>query len=58
MTMGTASTASIAETIGLVLPGGASIPSDANRIRLATQTGPHCEMVWRLHQAKSFPLLL
>ena len=49
MTMGTASTmTSIAETIGLVLPGGASIPAaDANHIRLATQTGRRIvEMVW------------
>ena len=49
MTMGTASTmTSIAETIGFVLPGGASIPAaDSNHIRLATQTGRRIvEMAW------------
>ena len=47
--MGTASTmTSIAETIGFVLPGGASIPAaDSNHIRLATQTGRRIvEMAW------------
>ncbi len=49
MTMGTASTmTSIAESLGLILPGGASIPApDANHIRLATQTGRRIvEMAW------------
>ena len=49
MTMGTASTmTSIAETLGLVLPGGASVPApDANHTRLATQTGRRIvEMAW------------
>ena len=49
MTMGTASTmTSIAETLGLVLPGGASIPApDANHVRLATASGRRIvEMVW------------
>ncbi|MEK9725665.1 MAG: dihydroxy-acid dehydratase, partial [Rhodospirillaceae bacterium] len=49
MTMGTASTmTSIAETMGFILPGGASIPApDANHVRLATQTGRRAvEMVW------------
>ena len=49
MTMGTASTmTSIAESMGFVLPGGASIPApDANHIRLATHTGRRIvEMAW------------
>ena len=49
MTMGTASTmTSIAETLGFILPGGASIPApDAGHIRLATQTGRRIvEMAW------------
>ena len=49
MTMGTASTmTSIAETLGFILPGGASIPAaDSNHIRLATQTGRRIvEMAW------------
>ncbi len=49
MTMGTASTmTSIAETMGFILPGGASIPApDANHIRLASQTGRRIvEMAW------------
>jgi len=49
MTMGTASTmTSIAETMGFILPGGASIPApDANHIRLATHTGRRIvEMAW------------
>ena len=49
MTMGTASTmTSIAETIGFVLPEGASIPAaDSNYIRLAAQTGRRIvEMAW------------
>lgn len=49
MTMGTASTmTSIAESMGFVLPGGASIPApDANHIRLATKTGRRIvEMAW------------
>ena len=41
MTMGATSTmTSIAEALGFVLPGGASIPApDSGHIRLATQTG-------------------
>ena len=49
MTMGTASTmTSIAEALGLTLPGGASIPApDAGHIRLATRTGRRIvEMAW------------
>ncbi len=49
MTMGTASTmTSIAEAMGFILPGGASIPApDANHIRLATQTGRRIvDMTW------------
>ena len=49
MTMGTASTmTSIAESMGFVLPGGASIPApDTNHIRLATHTGRRIvEMAW------------
>jgi len=49
MTMGTASTmTSIAETLGLTLPGAASIPAvDANHSRLATACGRRIvEMVW------------
>lgn len=49
MTMGTASTmTSIAEALGLVLSGGASIPApDANHQRLATASGRRVvEMVW------------
>ena len=49
MTMGTASTmTSIAETLGLTLPGAASIPAvDANHSRMATQCGRRIvEMVW------------
>jgi dihydroxy-acid dehydratase len=49
MTMGTASTmTAIAEALGLVLPGGSSIPApDANHPRLATATGKRVvEMVW------------
>lgn len=49
MTMGTASTmTAIAESMGLVLPGGSSIPApDANHPRLATNSGRRIvEMVW------------
>src|SRR5215813_14729699 len=49
MTMGTASTmTSIAETLGMTLPGAASIPAvDANHSRLATKCGRRIvEMVW------------
>ncbi|MDH5535074.1 MAG: L-arabinonate dehydratase [Betaproteobacteria bacterium] len=49
MTMGTASTmTSVAETLGLTLPGAASIPaSDANHSRMATASGRRIvEMVW------------
>jgi dihydroxy-acid dehydratase len=49
MTMGTASTmASIAETLGLTLPGAASIPAaDSNHPRMASAVGRRAvEMVW------------
>ena len=49
MVMGTASTmTAIAEALGLVLPGGSSIPApDANHPRLATATGKRVvDMVW------------
>ncbi len=49
MTMGTASTmTSVAETLGLTLPGAASIPAaDANHPRMAERTGRRIvEMVW------------
>ena len=49
MTMGTASTmTSIAETLGMTLPGAASIPAaDSNHPRMATATGRRAvEMVW------------
>jgi len=49
MTMGTASTmTSITETIGMTLPGAASIPApDSNHTRMATQVGRRIvEMVW------------
>ena len=49
MTMGTASTmTTLAEVLGLVLPGGSSIPAvDANHARLATASGRRIvEMVW------------
>ncbi len=50
MTMGTASTmTAIAEAMGLVLPGGSSIPAaDANHPRLASATGRRIvELVWQ-----------
>ncbi len=50
MTMGTASTmTAIAEALGLVLPGGSSIPAvDANHARLASATGRRIvELVWQ-----------
>lgn len=50
MTMGTASTmTAIAESLGLVLPGGSSIPAvDANHPRLASATGRRIvELVWQ-----------
>lgn len=49
MTMGTASImTSITESLGFVLPGGASIPAaDSNHIRLATRSGRRIvDMVW------------
>ena len=49
MTMGTASTmTAIAEAVGLVLPGGSSIPAaDAGHIRLASESGRRIVgMVW------------
>jgi dihydroxy-acid dehydratase len=49
MTMGTASTmTAIAESVGMVLPGGSSIPAaDAGHIRLCSESGRRIvEMVW------------
>ena len=49
MTMGTASTmTSLAESLGMTLPGAASIPAaDSNHIRMATASGRLAvEMVW------------
>ena len=49
MTMGTASTmTAIAEAVGMVLPGGSSIPAaDAGHIRLSSESGRRIvEMVW------------
>ncbi len=49
MTMGTASTmTAIAEAMGMVLPGGSSIPAaDAGHIRLASESGRRIvDMVW------------
>jgi dihydroxy-acid dehydratase len=49
MTMGTASTmTAIAEAVGMVLPGGSSIPAaDAGHIRMCSQSGRRIvEMVW------------
>ncbi|WP_159992596.1 L-arabinonate dehydratase [Roseomonas sp. 18066] len=49
MTMGTASTmTAIAEAVGMILPGGSSIPAaDANHIRLCSESGRRVvEMVW------------
>ncbi|HWK45186.1 MAG TPA: L-arabinonate dehydratase [Stellaceae bacterium] len=49
MTMGTASTmTAIAEAVGMVLPGGSSIPAaDAGHIRLCSEAGRRIvEMVW------------
>ena len=49
MTMGTASTmTAIAEAVGMVLPGGSSIPAaDAGHIRLASESGRRIvNMVW------------
>ncbi len=49
MTMGTASTmTAVAEAIGMVLPGGSSIPAaDAGHIRLASESGRRIvDMVW------------
>ncbi|HWX48244.1 MAG TPA: L-arabinonate dehydratase [Roseomonas sp.] len=49
MTMGTASTmTAIAEAVGLVLPGGSSVPAaDAGHIRLASESGRRIvDMVW------------
>jgi dihydroxy-acid dehydratase len=49
MTMGTASTmTAIAEAVGMVLPGGSSIPAaDSGHIRLASESGRRVvEMVW------------
>ncbi|QRE75227.1 L-arabinonate dehydratase [Methylobacterium aquaticum] len=49
MTMGTASTmTAIAEAVGMVLPGGSSIPAaDAGHIRLSSESGRRIvDMVW------------
>ncbi|HYZ30828.1 MAG TPA: L-arabinonate dehydratase [Crenalkalicoccus sp.] len=49
MTMGTASTmTAIAEAIGMVLPGGSSVPAaDAGHVRLCSESGRRIvEMVW------------
>ena len=49
MTMGTASTmTAIAEAVGMILPGGSSIPApDAGHIRLASESGRRIvDMVW------------
>ena len=49
MTMGTASTmTAIAEAVGMVLPGGSSVPAaDAGHIRLCSESGRRIvEMVW------------
>ena len=49
MTMGTASTmTAVAEAVGMVLPGGSSIPAaDAGHIRLASESGRRIvDMVW------------
>ena len=49
MTMGTASTmTAIAEAVGMVLPGGSSMPAaDAGHIRLASESGRRIvDMVW------------
>jgi dihydroxy-acid dehydratase len=49
MTMGTASTmTAIAEAVGMVLPGGSSIPAaDSGHIRLASESGRRIvDMVW------------
>jgi dihydroxy-acid dehydratase len=49
MTMGTASTmTAIAEAVGMVLPGGSSVPAaDAGHIRLASESGRRIvEMIW------------
>jgi len=49
MTMGTASTmTAIAEAVGMVLPGGSSVPAaDAGHIRLSSESGRRIvEMVW------------
>src|ERR1700733_1929633 len=50
MTMGTASTmTAIAEAVGLVLPGGSSIPAaDSNHMRLAAASGRRIvDLVWQ-----------
>ena len=61
MTMGTASTmTAIAEAVGMVLPGGSSVPAaDAGHIRLASESGRRIvEMVWEdltPHQIQTRP---
>jgi dihydroxy-acid dehydratase len=57
MVMGTASTmTSIAETLGLTLPGAASIPAaDANHPRMATASGKRIvDMVWEDRKPSDF----
>ncbi len=57
MTMGTASTMTgIAEALGLVLPGGSSIPAaDSSHARLASESGRRIvEMVWDDEKISSF----
>jgi dihydroxy-acid dehydratase len=57
MVMGTASTmTSVAETLGLTLPGAASIPAaDANHGRMATATGRRIvDMVWEDLKPRDF----
>jgi dihydroxy-acid dehydratase len=51
MTMGTASTmTAIAEAVGMVLPGGSSVPAaDAGHVRLCSESGRRIvEMVWEV----------
>ena len=57
MTMGTASTmTAIAEALGLVLPGGSSIPAaDSSHARLASESGRRIvDMVWQDEKISKF----
>ncbi|MBL6953369.1 MAG: dihydroxy-acid dehydratase [Alphaproteobacteria bacterium] len=57
MTMGTASTmTAIAEALGLILPGGSSIPAaDSSHARLASESGRRIvEMTWEDEKISSF----